>query len=213
MFSMRNLVQLGKMILKTLCLALVLFVVLRGAIQVPVDAGYLEPLQILAVAGKLVLILFGWSAVVFAVIAGLDYVHEHVEFIKRQRMSIEEIRREYKETEGDPHIAARRRSMAREVLFSVMEERIRNASAVVYSPSRAVVLLYTGAGTLPRVVVRGEGEVAVRIREQAERNLVPAVANTGLTDKIFERIPLDQPIDRGLFREVSEVLHWAEGHT
>ncbi|AKJ68861.1 hypothetical protein PATSB16_30060 [Pandoraea thiooxydans] len=211
MFSLRNLISLAKTSAKTLCLALLLFVAVRGMLQAPLDAGYLEPMQILALTARLIMTILGWAAVVFAVFAALDYVHEQAEFTKKQRMSIEDVRREYKETEGDPRVAARRRTLAREALFNAMEDRVRAASVILYSPQHAIALWYIGAGTLPRVILRGEGEVAVRMREQAERNLVPTLANTGLTEKIFEQVPLDRYIDRTLFREVAELLQWAQG--
>lgn len=211
MLSSRNVINLLKMACKTLCLAIVLYVVVRWSLDVPLKAGYAATDAILVVAGQLVLTVFGWAAVVYALMAMVDYAHEHYEFMKQHRMSIEEIRREYKEVEGDPLNNARRRWMARELQFDALVDRIKLASVVVHSAQAAVALHYAGPTDVPRVIARGEGEVAARIREYAEQHLVPHVQNAGLAHKLYQRVALDQFIDRTLFREVSELLQWGEG--
>jgi type III secretion protein U len=211
MFSTRNLINLLKMVCKTLCLTTVLYVVVRWSLDVPLKAGYAATDVILAVAARLVMTVFGWAAVVYAFMAMIDYAHEHYEFTKQHRMSIEEIRREYKEVEGDPLNNARRRWMARELQFDALVDRVKLASVVVHSGRAAVALHYAGPNDVPRVIARGEGEVAARIRQYAEQYLVPHVQNAGLAHKLYQRVGLDQFIDRTLFREVSELLQWGEG--
>lgn len=210
-FAMRSVVALLKTGLKTAFLCVTLWVLLSGSLDAPLQSGYLRPDAILVVTGKLLLALAGWAALVFVAFAALDYAYQQYEFVKRHRMSLEEVRREYREMEGDPHLNSRRRSMAREQLFNALQDRVKQASAVVYSAQVAVALYYGGKGTLPWVCARGEGETGRRIVEWAGEYLVPTVANGPLAEAIYESAREYQHIDRSLFRRVAEILRWAGG--
>ncbi|CAJ0739784.1 EscU/YscU/HrcU family type III secretion system export apparatus switch protein [Ralstonia mannitolilytica] len=211
MFSVRNLVGLAIMLLKVGCLALMLFVVIRGSLSLPLQAGYGRPAAILAVVAHLVLMLFGWAAVVYVLMAAVDYWHVRFEFFKKNRMSTEELRREHRELQGDPHIVGRRRQLALEVQYSALEDRMRIATAVVFSARHAVALYYPGDGTLPMVIAKGSGEAVQRIRQMAEYHLVPTAANAGLAERLHDTVPMDTTIDRTLFRDVAALLRWADG--
>jgi type III secretion protein U len=211
MFSMRSVVTLLKTGVKTLILCATLWVLLRGSLDAPLQSGYLRPDAILAVTGKLLLTLAGWAALIFAAFAALDYAYQQYEFIKRNRMSIEEVRREYREMEGDPHLNSRRRSMAHEMVFNPLQDRVKMASAVVHSANAAVALCYAGKGKLPWVAARGEGETARRILEWAGEFLVPTTANGPLADALYEGAREYQYIDSALYGRVAAVLRWADG--
>ncbi|MDY7510336.1 EscU/YscU/HrcU family type III secretion system export apparatus switch protein [Ralstonia wenshanensis] len=211
MFSVRNLIGLAIMLFKVACLALTLFVVIRGSLALPLQAGYGRPAAILAVVAHLVLVLFGWAAVVYVLMAALDYWHVRFEFFKKNRMSTEELRREHRELQGDPHIVGRRRQLALEVQYSALEDRMRIATAIVFSARHAVALYYPGDGTLPMVIAKGSGESVQRIRQMAESHLVPTAANAGLAERLHDTVPMDTTIDRTLFRDVAALLRWAEG--
>ncbi|MGT2433953.1 EscU/YscU/HrcU family type III secretion system export apparatus switch protein [Cupriavidus basilensis] len=125
-------------------------------------------------------------------------------------MSTEELRREHRELQGDPHIV-RRRQLALEVQYSALEDRMRIATAIVFSARHAVALYYPGDGTLPMVIAKGSGESVQRIRQMAESHLVPTAANAGLAERLHDTVPMDTTIDRTLFRDVAALLRWAEG--
>jgi type III secretion protein U len=210
-FSSRNLVNLLKTSVKTILLAALVFLVVRGFLDVAVKLGYLRPAAILGAAGQMVLVVFGWAVVIHAVLAPLDYAHEYHEFMKQQRMSIEDLRDEYKETEGDPITLSRRRAAHFEAVHASLGDRVRMASAVIWSARTAVALQYLGGVDLPRVVARGEGEVAAQIRRLAAEGLVPMEFEPGLAERIHAEVPEDQPIPRSLFAPVARVLLWAQG--
>ncbi|RDU98062.1 EscU/YscU/HrcU family type III secretion system export apparatus switch protein [Trinickia dinghuensis] len=211
MFSMRSVVVLLKTALKTLILCVTLWVLLRGSLSAPLEAGYLRPDAILAVTGRLLLTLAGWAALIFVAFAALDYAYQQYEFTKQHRMSMDEVRREFREMEGDPHLNSRRRSMAHEMVFNPLQDRVKMASAVVYSANAAVALCYMGKGKLPWVAARGEGETARRILEWAGEFLVPTTANGPLADTLYESAREYQYIDSALYGRVAEVLRWADG--
>jgi len=211
LFSMKSVVNLLKTGVKTVILCVTLWVLLRGSLDAPLQAGYLRPDAILAVTGKLLLTLAGWAALIFVAFAALDYAYQQYEFMKRNRMSIDEVRREYREMEGDPHLNSRRRSMAHEMVLNPLQDRVKMASAVIHSANAAVALCYAGKGKLPWVAARGEGETARRIVEWAGEFLIPTVANGPLTDTLYESAREYQYIDQSLYGRVATVLRWAEG--
>ncbi|HDR9028797.1 TPA: EscU/YscU/HrcU family type III secretion system export apparatus switch protein, partial [Burkholderia vietnamiensis] len=149
MWSMRNLVNLAKMLLKTVLLVATLGWLIVESLDPSVQAGFTRPVSILALIVKLLMLLFGWAALIYVVMALIDIVHQRHEFNQKMKMSIDEVRREHKEDEGDPHIAAKRRQLAREAQFAALPDRIGYASVVVYSPRVAVALYYGGIGSLP----------------------------------------------------------------
>ena len=210
-FSTRSLINLLKMCTKTALLAALMFVVVRGFVDTALKLGYARPEGIMTAAAHMVLVAFGWAVVIYAVMAAVDYVHEHHEFMKKQRMSIEEIRQEYKEMEGDPINRSRQRSAHFEAVYASLNDRVRAASAVIHSPRVAVALQYLGETDLPRVIARGEGEVAAQIRRFASEGLIPTEFEPALAERIYDEVPEDQPIPRALYAPVAKLLRWAQG--
>ena len=83
--------------------------------------------------------------------------------------------------------------------------------AVIHSPRVAVALQYLGETDLPRVIARGEGEVAAQIRRFAGEGLIPTEFEPALAERIYEEVPQDQPIPRALYAPVAKLLRWAQG--
>lgn len=213
MFAPRNLLNLAKILLKIALLAGLVYVLARGAIEDGVRTGHARPAEILVLVAWILLRMCCWAALIFLVMAVVDYVHERHEFMKQQRMSVEEYRREHRETQGDPIMAGRRRAAFFEAAFFGVGERVRVSTAVVYSTQYAVALRYDGPGTLPRVLAKGGGQVAARIRQAAADYLIPSAFDSDLAMQLYLKVPLDRPIDRALFGRVAELMRWATGET
>lgn len=210
-FSTRNLVNLLKMVVKTLLLAAVMAVVLAAFLDDALKLGYTNPSSVAAVGAHVLLLTFGWAGVVYVVMAAIDYAHVRYEFMKEQRMSTEELQREHKDVEGDPLNASRRRMAHFEAVYLSLPDRVRMASAVIHSTRTAVALQYLGERDLPRVVARGEGELAAQIRRVAAEALVPMAFDAALAGRLYDDVPLDQPIPRSLYGPVATLLRWAQG--
>ena len=208
-FSTRNLVNLLKVVVKTLLLVALVGFATRGLLDTALKLGYLRPDAILAAGAHAVFGLFGAGAAIYAALAGVDYVHQHHEFIKSLRMSITDVRRDHKDAEGDPLTRARRRSAHYEAIYAALADRVAASSAVIHSERVAVALQYRGKRDLPRVVARGENEVALRLREFAADARVPLARDPGLAERLYEDVPLNQPIPRALYAPVAKLLRWA----
>ncbi|WP_175872119.1 EscU/YscU/HrcU family type III secretion system export apparatus switch protein [Burkholderia sp. BCC0397] len=211
LWSLRNLVNLAKMLLKTALLVATLGWLIVESLDPAVQSGFTRPVSILALIVKLLMLLFGWAALIYIVMALIDIVHQRHEFNQKMKMSIDEVRREHKEDEGDPHVQAKRRQLAREAQFASLPDRIGYASVVVYSPRVAVALYYGGMGSLPWVLARGEGDAAERIVRLARDALRPTLANVGLAQALYETTPENGTIQPQHFREVAQLLKWATG--
>lgn len=210
-FSTRSLIQLLKMVLKTLLLSALMFIVVRTFLDSALKMGYVNPAVVLAASGRILLTIFGWASLIYAIMAAVDYAHEHFEFIKRHRMSIEDVRRDYKEAQGDPTTTSRRRGVHFEAVYASLGDRVRAASAVIYSERTAVALQYLGEKDLPRVIARGENEIAGQIRRFAQEALIPMEHDAALAGRLFDEVPQDRHIPRSLYAPVARLLRWAQG--
>ncbi|MEW6706077.1 MAG: EscU/YscU/HrcU family type III secretion system export apparatus switch protein [Pseudomonadota bacterium] len=210
-FSTHNLFNLLKMVVKTLLLAALLYVVIRNFIPTALALGHVDAASTMAVGARTVLLVFAWAALIYALMAGVDYAHQRYEFLKQHRMSTEELQREHKDAEGDPINAGRRRAAHMEMVYAGLADRVRTASAVIHSQRVAVALQYLGEKDLPRVVARGEGEVAAQIRRFAAEALVPTESDASLAERLYDEVPLEQPIPRSLFGPVARLMRWATG--
>jgi type III secretion protein U len=212
LFAMRNLINLIKMLLKVALLGLVTFLVLRSALRPVAFASTLELPHILALATDIIATIALWALLIYAVVAVIDNVHERYEHTKQNKMTKDEVKREYKDAEGDPHIKGQRQEIARDIAFNGMVEQVKSASVVVVNPTHvAVAIRYKeGETPLPLVVAKGEDAAALRIREVAEQADVPILRNVTLARRLNELCPLNQYVIEELLEPVAEVLRWVK---
>jgi len=143
----------------------------------------------------------------FFVIAVLDYINEKWKFERSLRMTKQEVKDEQKQTEGNPMVKARIRSLQREAARRRMMQEVPRATVVITNPTHyAVALKYVdGVMPAPRVVAKGAGFVAQKIRETAVRHYVPVVEDRPLARALF-RVELNSEIPGELYRAVAKIL-------
>lgn len=212
MFSLDNLVELIKSILKSAALLGIGFYVLRGMLPdlmlLPVN-----PPAIMGSAVWYALVrIVTWTIVVFFFISALDVWYQKFSYLKQLRMSRRDIRQEVKENEGDPYIKSRRRQLHQEWAQQNTLSAVRGSNVVVTNPTHvAVALQYElGVTDLPVVVAKGEGAMAEAIKKAAEEAGIPILQNIPLARGLNERVALDDYVDGEFFDAVAEVLYWAE---
>ncbi|HEY6927419.1 MAG TPA: EscU/YscU/HrcU family type III secretion system export apparatus switch protein [Steroidobacteraceae bacterium] len=208
LLSTRQWFELGKMLLKTALLTGMLLYCVAVSLQPLVKMVYTPATQLLPDWASLVWRMMGWAALIYAVSAVLDYAHQFHEFMKRQKMTADEMRRDYREREGDPLIKGHRRALAREFALNT---RLVAASVVVMNPTHvAVALQYMpGKTPLPRVVLKGLDARALSIRAEAERHGVPVLEDPPLARKLFREVALDHYINEDLIDVVAAAFRWA----
>jgi flagellar biosynthetic protein FlhB len=197
----------GKALLKSAVVALVLVVVVQGLAPQLMSAGALPVANLVATASQAV-----GTLVEFAVAAGLALAAVDVFVVirrnrKQTRMTKKEVRDEMKNSEGDPHVRAQRRSRALAMSRSRMIAAVERADVVLLNPTHvAVALRYEAGRSAPRVVAKGADEVAARIREKAAEHRVPMVRDIVLARALHAACEVGQEIPVELYSAVARVL-------
>ncbi len=202
-----SLVQAARSVAKLAILAWICWHALRGELPALGQAQFWSPALLAerllrAVLHILMLLLGAQAAVVALDVLWVRHVHN-----RSLRMSKQEQRDEYKESEGDPHVKGRRRQLQRARTKQRMMAAIPKATVVVTNPTHyAVALAYERGGTgAPRVVAKGVDEVAARIREMAKEHRVPLVASPPLARALY-RVELEAEIPAEHFQAVAEIV-------
>lgn len=167
--------------------------------------------SILALVYKLLLLILLTMVMIIFVIAFADYFYQKFSYLKRQRMTKQEVKDEYKQMEGDPQVKMRLRSIRMERLRKRMMANVPKASVVVTNPTHfAVALRYEPEEGMeaPVVVAKGQDFIALKIREIAETNAVPIVENPPLARALFASVEIDEPIPTEHYAAVAEVIKY-----
>jgi len=147
------------------------------------------------------------------VIAAIDVPSQLWQHHQGLRMSADEVRREMKETEGDPHVKQRIRTQQREMARRRMMSDVPKADVVVTNPTHFSVALAWDEGAMraPRVVAKGSDLVAMRIRELAAEHGVPVLEAPPLARALYKHAEIGQEIPAALYNAVAQVLAWVYG--
>lgn len=144
---------------------------------------------------------------VVTIIALADFVYVRQKWWKRQMMTLQETRDEYKQMEGDPKVKGRLRQLRMEKSKQRMMAKVPQATVIVTNPTHfAVALKYDKTMSAPICVAKGADAVALRIRELAKDHDVPIVENPPLARALFASVELDKPIPTEHFKAVAQVI-------
>jgi len=206
-FSLRQWVEVVKIVLKLTLYASVAYTAAR-------DAILSTPAAATGAAGTLAMLLALSGTVIFRVtilaacLGVLDYMFRRYDHTRSLRMTKREIRDERKDLEGDPLIRARIRSKQLALARSRMMSDVPKATVVVTNPTHfAVALRYVpGETEVPKVLAKGRERVAARIRELALEHRIPIVSDPPLARALYKSVPVGREIPQALFRAVAEVL-------
>jgi flagellar biosynthesis protein FlhB len=209
-FSPNGLIQLGMSLAKTLVVGTV------GSLAFwnhkdDVLALITQPMLVaFASAGHLIAVCCATTVAGMFLIAALDVPYQIWQYEKKLRMTKEEVKREHRENEGDPHVKGRIRSQQRAIARRRMMAQVPKADVVVTNPTHfAVALQYTdGKMRAPKVVAKGVNLVAARIREIAAENNVPLLEAPPLARALYYNVRLDAEVPGVLYGAVAEVLAW-----
>ena len=212
MFSMDNLVELVKSIVKSGALLGIGAFVVWGMLDQLILLPYAPPAAMGSAIWYGLLRIVLWTIFVFFFVSAIDAGYQKYSYLKQLRMSRRDIKQEVRENEGDPYVKQRRRQLHQEWSQQNMLNAVRGSNVVVTNPTHiAVALQYEhGVTDLPVVVAKGEGAHAEMIKKAAEEAGVPIMQNVELARGLNERTALDDYIDGEFFDAVAEVLRWAE---
>ena len=207
-FGAQAWVGLLRNLLKFVAIAAVLGAVLwsRRFEMVALSREALEPM--VKAGAEMALTTFTLVSAAVAAIAILDVPYQRWSYLRRLRMTKQEVRDEMKDIEGRPEVKRQIRRKQRELSRGRMLDKVRDADVVIVNPSEfAVALEYDEArSAVPIVLAKGRGEVAAAIKERAGRAGVPLVSAPPLARAIYFTTEIDDPIPEGLYRAVAAVL-------
>ena len=207
-FGPDGLMQFLKSFLKIGATGAVTWMVLKPhAHEMQAMAAY-DPAAILPAAMALTKALFFAVLCFLLVTAGADWLWQRARFMKRMRMSREELKDEYKQTDGDPHVKAKRKQMQHEVSRRRMMQNVPNATVVVMNPTHYAVALRYEAGetAAPECVAKGMDDLALRIRAVAEEAGVAIIEDAPLARALYATTEIDKAIPEAHYQAVAKII-------
>jgi flagellar biosynthesis protein FlhB len=208
MFSVRTLVELGKSLFKVIIISYIGYKTVISDIDKFPALINLEVVQTVTFMTTLVSSLLLWASLSMLVMALADYVFQRYDYAQSLRMSKHDVKEESKQVEGNPEIKRRIRQKQREMARGRMMQDIKKADVVVTNPTHfAVALAYQqGEMSAPKVLAKGQGFVALRIRELAKEYDVPMVENKPLARELHHSVEVGQEVPAELYQTIAEVL-------
>lgn len=210
-FSINGLIDLIFNILKTLLLGIVFYIFIRNVLIKSVTLVHAQSEQILFFVMQQVFQMLILGVGVLFVLAFADVFYRRWQFTKDQMMTKDEIKREYKQNEGDPHIKGKRKQIARQIADEDIQANVKKAKFVVVNPTHYAVAVHYDEelGLPPRIVAKGVDEKAALIRRIAEKNNIPVVRNVKLARELYASPDNQQLIsNEKLLDAVAEVANW-----
>lgn len=211
-FSMKQLVETLKSIIKIVFLSILLFYVIRSAISPYLNSLTCGMPCLVQVTGSILLETLLFTGLAFVVVAGLDFMYQRHTHTKSLMMTKDEVKREYKESEGDPVVKGQRKQLAQELVMSDGVERTKKSTALVVNPTHfAVAIDYRpGKTPLPTVVAKGRNLHAHQLRAEAELAGIPVFRHPPLARALYADTDIDAYIPDEWFGIVAEILTWVE---
>jgi type III secretion protein U len=211
-FSLKNAADLLKNVLKVLILGFAAWRIIKGAMSALLMIPGGDAASLWTVLYGSVTTLAVHVSVCFCVLAGLDYMFQRWRYNKDHMMSKDEVKREYKEMEGDPQMKHRRRQLHRELSAQNTLAYVRKAKVLITNPTHyAVALDYEKDKTpLPVILAKGEGSLARRMIETAKQEGIPIMRNVQLARDLFSQGTEMSYIPSELIGPVAEVLRWLQ---
>ena len=208
MFSLKSLVELLKGIVKIILLGVILFNILKGELFRLTNTMYMDlGVSTVYVLKKIMNLVFQ-VCMYFTAVAALDYFYQWWSYEKKLKMSKDEVKEEYKQLEGNPEIKGKIKDMQRQRARARMMQAVPTADVIIRNPTHyAVALRYDPEkDNAPRLVAKGQDELALRIVKIAEENDVTVIENKPLARGIYAVTPLDAEIPGEYYGVVAEIL-------
>jgi flagellar biosynthetic protein FlhB len=197
----------SKALIKTGVLAGVLYMTMKDIVPLLMTAGRLQVVSLLGVINDAVLSLIRAASVAGIVMAAADYFVVRRRTNKQLRMSKEEVKQEHKNTEGDPHVKGQIRARQMAMARNRQMADVPTADVVLVNPTHvAVALRYDPEKGAPRVIAKGQGAIAQKIRELATENRIPMVQDKALARALEKSVEVGMEIPAEFYGTVAKVL-------
>jgi flagellar biosynthetic protein FlhB len=171
-----------------------------------------DPSAILGVTTSLTLHLMGAVVAMLAAVAIADYFFQYRQWFQRQKMSLQEIKDEFKQSEGDPHIKGKIRQLRQQRMKKRMMAAVPKASVIITNPTHySIALSYDRGMAAPVCVAKGVDNIAFKIREIAKKHDIPIVENVPLARALYATVDIDEEIPVEHYQAVAEIIGYVMG--
>jgi flagellar biosynthetic protein FlhB len=171
-----------------------------------------DPSSLLGVIVSLTVHLMGAVVAMLAVVAIADYFFQYRQWYERQKMSLQEIKDEFKQSEGDPHIKGRIRQLRHARMKKRMMAAVPKASVIITNPTHySVALSYERGMQAPICVAKGVDLIALKIREIAGQHNIPIVENVPLARALYATVEIDEEVPVEHYHAVAEIIGYVMG--
>ena len=206
--SMEAFAEVGKSLLEILCLGAAGICILHADLPVLASLSSFNLADILLFGSQEGLWLLKVGVGIMIIISFLDYLFQHWRLQVQLRMSKQEVKEENRQQEGDPHVKGRLRTLRQKMARQRMMTEVPNADVVITNPTHLAIALRYRPDEMqaPRVIAKGAGYIAQRIRETARSHSVPIMENKPLARMLYQQVDIGQTIPESLYRAVAEVL-------
>jgi flagellar biosynthetic protein FlhB len=173
---------------------------------------HFDPIAIFGVIISLTLHLLGAVVAMLAVVAIADYFFQYRQWYERQKMSLREMKEEFKQSEGDPQVKGRIRQLRHARMKKRMMAAVPKASVIITNPTHySVALSYERGMSAPICVAKGVDQIALKIREIAGEHDIPIVENVPLARALYATLEIDDEIPVEHYHAVAEIIGYVMG--
>jgi flagellar biosynthetic protein FlhB len=171
-----------------------------------------DPTALLGLTTQMTVHLLAAVVAMLAVVAIADYLFQYRQWFERQKMSLQEMKEEFKQSEGDPHIKGRIRQLRQQRMKKRMMAAVPKASVVITNPTHySVALSYERGMSAPVCVAKGADNIALKIREIARAHDIPIVENVQLARALYATVDIDEEIPVEHYHAVAEIIGYVMG--
>jgi len=208
LLSAASVVELIKGVLKLIIVGYIAYIYLRKEMGRLCLLPELELTGIISYLGHLIFSLMLMLSLALIIIAVLDYIFQRWEMERNLRMTKQEVKEEFKETEGQPLIRSRIRSLQRQLARQRMMQEVPKATVVITNPEHIAIALRYEQGKMPApvVIAKGAGLLAEKIKEIAREHGIPVIENKALAQLLWKTVEIGKEIPVTLYRAVAEIL-------
>lgn len=213
LFSLRSVVELVKSLIKIAVIVYIIYLNIKDLLIVTPDLMNVGITETVMFMKDRTLSLVFSICLIFIVVAVLDYTYQWYDYEKKLKMSKQEVKDEYKQTEGDPFIKGKIKEKQQKMSMNRMIQKVPTADVIVRNPTHfAVALKYDIENDMaPVVVAKGQDYLAARIIRIAEENKIMIVENVPLARALYQQVDIDNYIPGEFYKAVAELMAWVYG--
>ena len=209
LFSKQSLANFAKGIAKLLLLGSIMVALMWPEQDRMEGLIFTDPMALLPFTQVLALKLMGAVVALLGVVAAADYFFQYRSWFGKQKMSLQELKEEFKQTEGDPTIKGKLRNLRQQRSRKRMMAAVPKASVIITNPTHyAIALQYERGMEAPICVAKGMDAIALKIREVAGQHSIPIVENPPLARALHATVDIDEPIPAEHYKAVAEVISY-----